>query len=444
VIPQLNSQHDELRASARWIVTQHPEWGDALAEWFRAQLASVAPHSHDAAAQSAENALESMLVAFASHPAIQHVLADTLTQRESTAAARDVVLRSMARAKLSETVPAWRAALAVAIANSEPAQLPAVMAAARGLAPLEKPDALDDALRAVSVSTEQPVEVRVAALAVITQSAPPLGDSEFDLLAGALRPENPVALRSAAADATSRARLSSAQLARLCDVIESSGPLELARLLAPFAHATDEQLALRLLSAVRKSPALASLRVDLLRQSLQECGPAIHEQIDDLESLVNVDAAAQRKRIEELLPAMSQGDVRRGHAVYYSAKAACSACHRLGHAGDTIGPELTQIGATRTERDLVESILYPSLSIVRSYEPVLIITTDGRAINGAIRDETDQELILTVGADQEVRVRRDDIDELQPSSISVMPAGLDKQLTTQELADLVAFLRNAK
>ena len=101
---------------------------------------------------------------------------------------------------------------------------------------------------------------------------------------------------------------------------------------------------------------------------------------------------------------MAGGDIRRGHAVYYSAKASCSACHRLGHAGGTSGPELTQIGETRTERDLLESILFPSLSFVRSYEPVLFITVDGRTINGTIRDETAEEYILTTGPDQEVRL----------------------------------------
>ncbi|MEX0611960.1 MAG: hypothetical protein WD229_07555, partial [Pirellulales bacterium] len=152
----------------------------------------------------------------------------------------------------------------------------------------------------------------------------------------------------------------------------------------------------------------------------------------------------QRARIEELLPLMAKGDVHRGHAVYHSAKAACSACHRLGHAGGTIGPELTRIGETRTERDLLESILFPNLSFVRSYEPVLIMTVDGRAISGVIRDETPQEYIVTVGADEEVRVLHEDVDEIVPSNVSIMPAGLDKQLSLEELADLTAFLKNAK
>jgi putative heme-binding domain-containing protein len=305
-------------------------------------------------------------------------------------------------------------------------------------------DALHHALVEVAEAPQQPQELRVAALAVATAAMPQLADVQFALLLGAMSRDNSVVLRSAAADAVSHARLSDAQLEQLCSAIELAGPLELSRLLPPFAKASDERSCRKLLASLAKASALSSLRFDLLRETLANLSPDVQREIDKLEAIVNIDAGAQRKRIEELLPHMASGDIRRGHAVYYSAKASCSACHVLGHAGGKSGPELTRIGQSRTERDLLESILFPSLSFVRSYEPVLIITTDGRAINGTIRDETADEFILTTGPDQEVRLRRDEVEELQPSTVSVMPIGLDKQLTTQELADLVAFLKNAK
>jgi hypothetical protein len=43
-----------------------------------------------------------------------------------------------------------------------------------------------------------------------------------------------------------------------------------------------------------------------------------------------------------------------------------------------------------------------------------------------------------------VRLARADIEEQQPSKTSIMPAGLDKQLNEQELADLLAFLKSRK
>ncbi len=72
----------------------------------------------------------------------------------------------------------------------------------------------------------------------------------------------------------------------------------------------------------------------------------------------------------------------------------------------------------------------------------LITTQDGKAINGVIRDEKPKEYVLATGPDQEVRIAHDEVDEIQPGTVSIMPAGLDKQLSAQELADLVTFLKN--
>jgi putative heme-binding domain-containing protein len=139
---------------------------------------------------------------------------------------------------------------------------------------------------------------------------------------------------------------------------------------------------------------------------------------------------------------LADGDVRRGHAIFHSSKAACFACHQMGYAGGLVGPDLTRIGEIRTERDLLESIVFPSLSFVRSYEPVAVVLADGRTFNGVVRNDTSDEIRLATGPNQEARIARSEIEEIHPSTVSVMPAGLDKQLTTQELADLVAFLKN--
>jgi putative heme-binding domain-containing protein len=188
---------------------------------------------------------------------------------------------------------------------------------------------------------------------------------------------------------------------------------------------------------------LPATRIDLLRQALRDYGPTVEQAVTQLESLVNVDAAAQRKRIEALLPLAAKGDVRRGHAVFYSSKASCSSCHRLENAGGTTGPELSHVGETRTTRDILEAILFPSLSFVRGYEPVSIITQDGKTLNGIIKDETAKDYLVATGPDQIIHVLKADVEEIQPSKVSIMPAGLDKQLSDQDIADLVTFLKDS-
>ena len=81
---------------------------------------------------------------------------------------------------------------------------------------------------------------------------------------------------------------------------------------------------------------------------------------------------------------------------------------------------------------------------MRSYEPVVITTKAGKLLNGLIKQETADEVVLALSGTEEVRLPRTAIDEIQPSKVSVMPAGLDKQLSKQELADLVTFLKAAQ
>ena len=113
----------------------------------------------------------------------------------------------------------------------------------------------------------------------------------------------------------------------------------------------------------------------------------------------------------------------------------------MGYKGGNIGPDLSRIGKIRNERDLLEAIVFPSVSFVRSYEPILVVTRAGKQFNGLIRQETPNEIVLATGAREEARIAREDIEEIRPSTVSIMPAGLDTQLTKQQIADLIAFLK---
>jgi putative heme-binding domain-containing protein len=116
----------------------------------------------------------------------------------------------------------------------------------------------------------------------------------------------------------------------------------------------------------------------------------------------------------------------------------------VGYRGGHLGPDLTSVGTIRTERDLLESIVYPSASFVRSYEPIFVLTKDGDDYTGVLRKDAAEELILATGPETEVHLRRSDIAEMRPGTVSLMPQGLETTFTKQELADLVAFLKNTK
>jgi putative heme-binding domain-containing protein len=86
-------------------------------------------------------------------------------------------------------------------------------------------------------------------------------------------------------------------------------------------------------------------------------------------------------------------------------------------------------------------MLFPSASLVRGYEPVTVALTDGRVLTGIVKAEDREKVTLALEAERQQRVLRTDIEEILPSPVSLMPQGLDKILTAQDFADLIAFLK---
>jgi putative heme-binding domain-containing protein len=266
----------------------------------------------------------------------------------------------------------------------------------------------------------------------------------FDYLRARLSLEEPVATRGLAADVLTRAALTPEQLGALADTLKRLGPMEVDRLLAAFEKTTDEGVGLRLLAALKGSSARANLRADAVKSRLTKYSARVRDEAEGLYALLNVDAAKQRAKLEELLTGLGSGDIRRGQLVFNGTKAACASCHAVGYVGGHVGPDLTRIGSIRTERDLLESIVFPSVSFVRGYEPVVVTTKSGKTISGVVRKDGLDEVVLAINANEEARIPRQDVDDMQPGKVSVMPAGLDQQLTPRELADLVAFLKACK
>jgi putative heme-binding domain-containing protein len=307
--------------------------------------------------------------------------------------------------------------------------------------PKERPAELAKALLALADQPETIPEIRVQALALMPGGLSEVTPERFALLCKLVRRDQPPGARSAAATALGRATLTSAQFGELADLLPEIGPLELDRVLECFEKNKEEAVGLRVLAALKQAPATANLRPEMIPLRLKSSGSQVQDRAKEFVATLAPDAAKQRERLEELLPMLAKGDARRGQLVFNAAKNACVACHAIGYVGGKIGPDLTRIGQIRTERDLLESIVFPSMTLVQGFQPLLIETKDGRVYNGLVKQETSDEIVLTTGVDQEVRVPRAQIEESQPGRVSIMPAGLDKQLSPQELADLVAFLK---
>jgi putative membrane-bound dehydrogenase-like protein len=437
VVPLLDAEDDRLQQTALWVVGHHPDWGQELVGWLEKRL--QAGPTVDAQRQE----LAELLARFAGQSAAQELIARALADPSLPTDSRRAAASAIAQAAPKEPPPRWLDALAAAVA-AHPDQLAAdAIAAVRKVTPAKtKHHPLSQALHAVARDAARPIELRLAALAAVPGGLAAVDEPTWRLLQAGLA--DSIAARANAAEALAKAALTPQQLESLVAHLPQAGPLELDLLLAPFERGPDDELGHALVAALKKSPSLTSLRADLIQARLARFSPAVQQAAEELYALINADLATQRQRLEEMLPKIAGGDVRRGQQVFHSSKAVCHVCHAVGYVGGKIGPDLTRIGQIRTERDLLESILFPSASLVRSYEPILVLTADGRQLNGVIKTESASEIVLVTGPDKEERILRSDIEAQKPSTVSVMPAGLDKQLTEQELADLVAFLKSLK
>ena len=75
---------------------------------------------------------------------------------------------------------------------------------------------------------------------------------------------------------------------------------------------------------------------------------------------------------------------------------------------------------------------------------MIVATKSGEEHSGVLRRDSPEEVILATGPEVEVRLARAEIAEMRPGTVSLMPQGLEEQLSRQELADLLAFLKNTK
>ncbi len=439
VAPLLDSSDTRLAATAWWIISRHPEWGDNLREPLERRLLAVED------SQAARDELSGALAQLVPSPGVQQLLAETLVAADAPPSAKLVVLAAMQSAAPSEIPQPWMSAVAQIIVERDAALVGPALAAARAWrVPSPGHERLSAAIHALGSDTVVDPILRLQALASLPARSLPLSLPLFEFVTGRLGADLPVAERGLAADVCATAALDHEQLVSLAAKIRDAGPLELERLLAAYEQSTDADVGLSLISALAESAAIGSLTIEALRPRLERFGPSVHEQSESLFTQINALAAARHARLEEILSGHAGGDIRRGQEIFNGKKAACSTCHAIGYLGGDVGPDLTRIGPIRSQRDLLESIVFPSASLVRSFEPVVLATTDGRVYNGILKKDTPGEVLLVTGANQSVRLRRDEIEEMQPSLISVMPAGLEQQLSTQDLVDLVAFLKSCQ
>ena len=150
--------------------------------------------------------------------------------------------------------------------------------------------------------------------------------------------------------------------------------------------------------------------------------------------------ADRQKVIDSYKPALTKmGDSSRGKLVFTKT---CSACHKLGDIGQGFAPDLAAL-SDKSPDYLLTNILDPNRAVEARYLSYTAVLKDGTQRVGFLQAETATSLTL-VGPDGKPQsVLRTDVEELRSSGKSVMPEGIEKEMSIEQMADLLAFLRSS-
>ena len=422
-----------LQRAAVDVIARHPEWSSEVVAAVEPLLTSADCDPKEAASARV------LLLAFVANEQVQAFVAKSLVKPRIAKGALLTLLEVVRDASLSTVPEAWAAGVARHLRSDNPEIVDGAVAAAESV----KSTAVDEALRLVAHDEKHATELRVRAAAAMADGTE-FDESLFTFLRGQFFRDAPLTTRLAAARAIGSAKLSSNQLHKLTEVLVHAGPLELASLLAAYEGANEDLLGKQLMAGLTRSPGLASLSPAALDRVFVGFSADVQGGVSKLRSQMGATNKEQVMRLAQLEGSMAGGDPLRGKAVFEGQRTACVACHAVQGRGGRIGPDLSTTGARRNTRDLLEAVLYPSSSLARGFETFGVLTNDGQVHTGLILSETTDAIRLRTTQQTELTIRRTDIEELQPSPVSVMPAGLDRTMSEEELRDLVAYLGSLK
>ncbi|HBH52373.1 MAG TPA: hypothetical protein DDY91_10815 [Planctomycetaceae bacterium] len=185
-------------------------------------------------------------------------------------------------------------------------------------------------------------------------------------------------------------------------------------------------------------------RSEVLAVAAQHADPATR---DLYESLLPEELRTRRLgdvvSLNELLNL--KGDPLRGRELFQkSTTILCRNCHRIGDQGVELGPDLSVIGKKYTRAQILENILEPSRTIEPRYLTYVVETKAGKLHSGLLTQRTAEEIVLRDVENKEHRIPAAEIESVTPQQKSIMPELLLKEMTPEQVADLLEYLSGLK
>lgn len=419
--------HPSLRKTALWVASHHPEWSAEMISYLRKKLNKVASFEQT-------TIYGDIIDSYCGTGEMQQFLNELLSS-----GSQDLKLFAMTNMKNCQVdpfPPIWADQIGILINDSSN---PVLMLGAVELIKLRSISGLKSQLDKIIGDQGNPISLRIAAIDALLYEQRTLTVQQYSILSKQLLLKESPTIAQQAATVLSAAELSQEQLLHLAnEVLINIDPFILPRLLPAFEGVSDVRVGSKLAAHLLGLPSLDNLTEDYLNELFTNYPSEIDGDVNDLVLELRQVRQERFQRISELGQSAVGGSEERGRALYFG-KAICFTCHTMAEAGGTLGPDLTAIQKDRSVHDIIEAIVYPSVSFVREYETYKITTVNGE-FRGIIQQKTPEMILLGTAPETSVRILTSDIIKIEPSDISMMPQGLDQLLTEQEFADLMAYI----
>ncbi|HEX5026216.1 MAG TPA: HEAT repeat domain-containing protein, partial [Agriterribacter sp.] len=429
LVPFLDDKNDVLRNAGIWVALHHPDWSDVAVNFLAKQLSTGLTADQ-------LSSLREMMVAFSGNSQLQKIMGDQLKDRTTPAARKIFLMDIIGASNIDELPAAWLNPLSSLLKGEDDELRSAVLI----LMESHSIGTLNKDLDQIINNPGLPAAFRLRAFSAKTKSAPELSAAQFQLLLEWLGPQDESPVRQSAVRVLTQCHLSNAQLLTLAkEQVAQADAFLLPGLISTFEKSNNEEVGKALVLALQTSTdRLGNLSVQDMRKLFSTYPLTVQSLAEPIVKEMQDQQAGRLLQLEQLEASLKRGDVGEGRKLFFG-KATCFTCHAVSSEGGNFGPDLTNIGEIRSRHDLLEAIVYPGASFAREHETSKVITKTN-TFTGIIKEQLPEAIVLATGPGTNIRIPRSEISSIELQTVSMMPPGLDKILSNQEMADLMAFL----
>ncbi|MCB0685150.1 MAG: HEAT repeat domain-containing protein [Saprospiraceae bacterium] len=430
LLPFLDSSDENIREVGIWVLQHHPEWSSFVYDQVRQWTGNSSMDDTEL------EKLRKLLVLFCDDQKIQLFLYKIVEDNSAPANTRVALLKVLGQCN-GEISPEGMASLEKVIQTSN-AQ---IRDAALEVIQSRQIRELASVLTGLLPNFTKDAVAYLKILNTRMVGNPELSEREFSRLMSLLERSNKLPVRRSAVQILSRASLNQQQLRTLAeDGILNADEVTFPEIFRIFKTDSLLETGELLVNSVSQQRQLVTvLNENEVNAVLDHYPEQVKQKAMPVLQILRENDKSRLAQLEQKETEIKKGDVNRGRNLFFG-KALCATCHSVGTEGATFGPDLTNIGEIRSKHDLLEAIVFPAASFAREYETFTITTKTGTFTGLIDQNLTEGVIVLKTAPGQSVRLQESEITSIVPATNSMMPIGLDNNLSTQELSDLMAFL----